>query len=729
MAICRTQKKGKKSISQRIAKRVVPVNNPEKSRSQTPTALDSKADYRALSERSCVGLYVIQKGRFRYVNNVLSDILGYASPKYLIGNSFLELIHPEDRKLVDQTTFRASPKAVPYQHVFRVFKKDGTVIWVRIGGSTGIYRAESANIGHLMDVTSFKEIENSMEKYKKIVDEVEDSVAEVDLKGNVTFANDAACRIFGHTQAETAGRNYRDFVDEETADRLFRAYDNILRTGVPGKHIIYEFTRTNDGMLRTVEDSVSLIRNHEGKIKGFRAVGRDITDRREAERELGEHRTRLEAIFGSVKDAIITVDPELRVIAANKSTEDVCGIAVKEVVGHVFPACLKECNKSCCEVLRQTLSHRKTIREYKIECGPQGSRKQIVSITSSPLLGPNDVFMGAVLVIRDVTLINDLTRELTERHCFKNVIGKSKKMQDIYQLLEKLGDLETTVLITGESGTGKDLIAKALHYSGQRSFKPLITVNCSALAENLLESELFGHVKGAFTGAICDKQGRFQLANGGSILLDEIGDISPLIQLKLLRVLEEKEFERVGESNPRKIDVRVIATTNKDLKEKVKRGEFREDLYYRLRVMEIGVPPLRERTEDLPLLVDHFRQSFNKKFRKDIEGVSTEVVRQFMDYPWPGNVRELEHVLERAFVICQGSVITLDHMPSEIRCYEIHPGETIPNISARSPRQAHEIVDALKRTDWNKAKAARLLGIDRSTIYRQMNKHQITRTE
>jgi transcriptional regulator with PAS, ATPase and Fis domain len=296
-------------------------------------------------------------------------------------------------------------------------------------------------------------------------------------------------------------------------------------------------------------------------------------------------------------------------------------------------------------------------------------------------------------------------------------------MQDVYALLEDLANLETTVLVTGESGTGKDLVARALHCSGHRAFKPFVTVNCSALTESLLESELFGHVKGAFTGAIKDKQGRFQAANGGTLLLDEIGDISPLIQLKLLRVLQEKEFERVGESTPQKVDVRVIACTNKDLKEKVRRGEFREDLYYRLKVVEVALPPLRDRLEDLPLLIDHFRRFFNARFKKNIEGISNEVLSRFMDYSWPGNVRELEHVMEHAYVLCHGGVIVLEHLPLEIRDYDRAEKIVIPKIPVKGPRQDQEILNALNKTGWNKAKAARQLGISRRTIYRKISKH------
>ncbi len=351
--------------------------------------------------------------------------------------------------------------------------------------------------------------------------------------------------------------------------------------------------------------------------------------------------------------------------------------------------------------------------------------QQMVSVTSAPLRDSNGQYLGAVLVIRDITRLRDMERELFARHQFHNIIGRSKKMQDVYRLLEDLANLETTVLITGESGTGKELVAKALHYCGQRAFKPFIAVNCSALTENLLESELFGHVRGAFTGAIKDKQGRFQAADGGTLLLDEIGDISPIIQLKLLRVLQEKTFERVGDSEPWKVDVRVITCTNKNLKEKVRLGEFREDLYYRLKVVEVALPPLRERLEDLPLLIEHFFRIFNERFNRKIEGVSKEVLHIFMNYPWPGNIRELEHVVEHAFIICHGNVITLDDLPVEFR--EIRKqsisgdsdSQTRPEVATR------EIIGALNATHWNKTKAAKLLGINRRTLHRKINQYRI----
>jgi two-component system response regulator HydG len=709
-------------------------NQPEDHESLGAAPADPQDDYRTLCEKSLAGLYVIQKGRFSYVNSMLSNILGYEGPEELIGKSFWELIHPDDRGLVKLGMEEQETEVFSDRPIFRVFKKDGTILWVRMGESTTIYKGKPAIVGHLIDLTPFKKMEKSLQeslkKYQTIIDEIEDGVAEVDLKGIITFTNNCASRIWGHTVEEGPGRSYRSYVDDETANTVYKAYHEVFRTGIPGKNIVYEIIR-KDGSRRIIEDSVSLIRDAEGIITGFRTVSRDITQRKETEKELAEHRTRLEAIFGSVKDGIVTVDPELRIIEANKSTEDICGIAVKEIAGKTFSQCLNHCSKSCSEVLRQTLEKKMTTKEYRVECGHHQRHQQTVSVSSSPLLDPGGKFMGVVLVIRDITLLRDLERELRERHQFQNIIGRSKKMQETYRLLEDLANLETTVLITGESGTGKELVARALHYSGQRAFKPFVTVSCSALAESLLESELFGHVRGAFTGAIRDKQGRFQAANGGTILLDEIGDISPLIQLKLLRVLQEKEIERVGESTPQKVDVRVIACTNKDLKDKVRRGEFRQDLYYRLKVVEVSLPPLRERLEDLPLLVDHFCHSFNERFKKNIEGISNEVLGKFMDYPWLGNVRELEHVMEHAFVICHGGAITLEHLPSEISNYERNDGS---ERSVRIPVQeshtqgsngAKEILDALNKAHWNKTKAARLLGISRRTIYRKICLYQI----
>jgi transcriptional regulator with PAS, ATPase and Fis domain len=323
------------------------------------------------------------------------------------------------------------------------------------------------------------------------------------------------------------------------------------------------------------------------------------------------------------------------------------------------------------------------------------------------------------MVVRDETRLVSLERRLQERQKIDNIVGRNAGIEKVRAMIRDLADIQTTVLVTGDSGTGKELVVDALHYSGERRDGPLVKVNCAALSENLLESELFGHVAGAFTGAVKNKIGRFQRADGGTILLDEIGEISQRMQLRLLRVIESVEFERVGESTPIKVDVRLVAATNSDLQKRVADGEFREDLYYRLKVVQIHVPSLHERRDDIPLLVEHFRRNFNQKFGREIKGISSEVEQMFLSYPWPGNVRELENMLEHAFVRCRQSVITAENLPSDFRRYcESHalPADISPEDEAAAIRRA------LKQAGGNKTEAARLLGMSRRTIYRKLEK-------
>jgi two-component system response regulator HydG len=433
-------------------------------------------------------------------------------------------------------------------------------------------------------------------------------------------------------------------------------------------------------------------------------------------------RLHLEAIFRSVKDAIITTDNELKVVELNRAAADICGLS-RGAIGEPFGSLLMGCRRNCLELLITAVEKRELVEAHYVECNRQDRRGQVVSLCASPLLDQHGIFSGAVLVVRDETRLASLERDLKERQQFHALVGKSEKMQEVYSLIESLCDVQTTVLITGESGTGKELVAEALHYKGSRSQRPLVKVNCSALSENLLESELFGHVKGAFTGAVRDKIGRFQRADGGTIFLDEVGDISHRIQLRLLRVLQEMEFERVGDSTPVKVDVRVITATNQDLYEKVKRGEFREDLYYRLKVVEIALPPLRDRLEDIPILVDHFLKKFSQKFNKEITSVSADVRKTFMHHTWPGNIRELDHALEHAFILCRQDIITVEHLPRGF-------SRAVSESSATSREGTHEnesreIIHALEKTAWNKAKAARLLGLDRKTLYRKIWRYKI----
>lgn len=437
--------------------------------------------------------------------------------------------------------------------------------------------------------------------------------------------------------------------------------------------------------------------------------------------EKEKYRTNLEAIFRSVKDAIITVDKDLNVVEMNEASRQICNL-FRTSAGKVPGTVRQYCAKRCFDALKETILKRQPLEISNLECKHIYKPYQVVSISTYPLLRDKDIYSGAVLVVRDDTRLIGLERDMKERRKFHNIIGKSEKMQAIYSLVEDLADYQTTVLLLGESGTGKELVAEAIHYSGARSQKPMVKVNCSALSENLLESELFGHVKGAFTGALQERIGRFQKAEGGTIFLDEIGDISPRIQLQLLRVLQEKEFERVGDSNPIKADVRVITATNQNLHEKVKRGEFRGDLYYRLKVVEMSLPPLRERREDILLLINHFLKILNKKLNKEIAALSMDVQKIFMNYSWPGNVRELEHALEHSCILCHQNVITIDDLPPT---FKESTGTKTSSIKDLREEKSRVIIRALEQSAWNKTGAARLLGMSRRTLYRKMKDYKI----
>jgi DNA-binding NtrC family response regulator len=341
---------------------------------------------------------------------------------------------------------------------------------------------------------------------------------------------------------------------------------------------------------------------------------------------------------------------------------------------------------------------------------------------------PQEISMlvGRIIKVKNLERENAILRQkLLGQYTFHDIISKNAKMMEIFSLVKEIASLRSTVLIQGESGTGKELVARAIHYSGDRVDEPFIAVSCAALAETLLESELFGHEKGAFTGAMTQKQGKFELADGGTILLDEIGDISPKLQLDLLRILQERTFYRVGGTQENKIDVRVIAATHVDLKEAVKQGIFREDLYYRLNVINIHIPPLRDRLEDIPLLTKGFVERISHELGKNINDVSEGALKKLMEYTWPGNVRELENAIERAMVTCKERVLSendfqfLNNIKKE--AIWTAPAMTLDEI------EREVIITTLKRTKGNVKEAASQLGIDRSTLYDKIKYYNIPR--
>ena len=560
------------------------------------------------------------------------------------------------------------------------------------------------------------------ERYQSIIEEMEEGYAEVDLDGRLTTVNQALCNIWGYAREEMIGQTHELFTSPQQARENFNKYKSALKTGHPIKSYVFEGIR-KDGSKRLLDISASLMKDQNSSSAGFRTIFRDITEQRIAQEQLDAQRSRLGAILQSVRDGIITVDPDMKIIEYNEVAREVCSLVSDAKQGHHLTDPSGQCDSACLKLLQETLKAKTGVQRFDHHCHRKNHSPKFLVMSSLPLMNADEELLGAMLLIRDNTRLRDLELQLIERRQYQEIIGKNANMQEIYNLLDDLKDLDTTVLVIGENGTGKELIARALHFNGKRESKPFVTVNCSALAENLLESELFGHVKGAFTGAVKDSDGRFKTADGGTILLDEIGDISPRIQLKLLRVLQEKVFEPVGSSTPLRVDVRLIACTNRNLKELVDSGDFREDLYYRLKVIEIEVPPLRHRLDDIPMLAKHFIKRFNTSFNKTIMAADEAVMDVFARYPWPGNVRELEHVIERAFVLCHVRSIGLDHLPKEI----IEGAKNQPSTySQDSAEEGRDLNFILQQTGWNKAKTARKLGISRPTLYRLIQKHGLT---
>jgi PAS domain S-box-containing protein len=450
----------------------------------------------------------------------------------------------------------------------------------------------------------------------------------------------------------------------------------------------------------------------------------------------------LNQIIDSMAEGVFTLDREGIITSWNPAMEVITGYSAAEAIGHT------------CEVMQFNRCFRKTCPTNHLECGifhhggavakecvmRHKDGHDIPVIKNARLVKDDDGrVIGVVETLTDLTELHkarreaeEATRRLGEMHRLDNIIGKSAAMQDLFAAIKAAASSHATVLIQGESGTGKELVAGAIHYRSAYSDQPFVAVNCSALSETLLESELFGHVRGAFTGAVRDRKGRFEEAHGGTVFLDEIGEVSPYIQVKLLRVLQEREIERVGESIRRQIDIRVIAATNRQLVERVESGAFREDLFYRLKVFPISIPPLRQRREDIPLLVNHFIDIHNDKTGKRIREVDRAAMQALIAHHWPGNVRELENAVEHAFVLCRSETIELPDLPLEIR-QPPEPGPTgAPLFSAvnktalsRGELNRDDLLKLLDDCHYNKAEVARRIGVSRTAVWKYMKKWQI----
>jgi len=430
-------------------------------------------------------------------------------------------------------------------------------------------------------------------------------------------------------------------------------------------------------------------------------------------------------ILDSVADGVFTVDLNWRITAFNRAAEEITGVMKKDALGclcrDIFHSDI--CDGSC--ILKQSIESGDPITNRSIYIIRPDGKKVPVSISASPLKNKKGEIIGGVETFRDESEVTELRKQLQKSYSDFDMISKHQGMQRIFRILPDLAASDSTVLLLGESGTGKELLAKAIHQLSRRKEQKLVAVNCGALPDSLLESELFGYKAGAFTDAKRDKPGYFSQAEGGTLFLDEIGDVSPALQVKLLRVLQEKTYTPLGGVNPVKANVRIIAATNKDLELLVKEGKFRQDLFYRVNVVQIKVPPLRDRKEDIPLLVQHFVHRFNKLKGQEVIGLSQDALAILMKYDFPGNIRELENIIEYAFILCHKGMILPEHLPDK---FHYQPAQMINKESDRltlADIKKAAVIEALKRNHGKKMAVCRELGISKGTLRRMIKEFQI----
>jgi PAS domain S-box-containing protein len=431
-------------------------------------------------------------------------------------------------------------------------------------------------------------------------------------------------------------------------------------------------------------------------------------------------------ILESIREGVFTVNQEWCITSFNKAAENITGVSREHAIGMYCKDILKAdvCESKC--TLRETMETGKPIMNKAVQIIDAKGNKKTISISTALLKNSNGEVIGGVETFRDTSALEQLRKEISGSYSYEDILSRNHKMQDIFSILPNIAESNTTVLIEGQSGTGKELFARAIHNLSFRKDKPFIAVNCGALPDALLESELFGYKAGAFTDAKKDKPGRFDLAQGGTIFLDEIGDMSTSVQVKLLRVLQEKTYEPVGGVSTVKADVRIITATNKNLDLLVSEGKFRDDLYYRINVMKLDLPPLRERKEDVSLLIEHFISKFNRFQNKNISCATNEVTAILLAYDYPGNIRELENIIEHAFVLCDGEVIEVKHLPSSVRP-KLNSNTALDSEFVTIKQMEIALIrQALIRNKGNKTATAKQLGIDKSTLFRKIKAFDIS---
>lgn len=592
-----------------------------------------------------------------------------------------------------------------------IYRKNGMPFPVSVSAAP-LIDIENRVIG---GVETFRDISESV-RSDIIINAVADGVVTFDDKGIITSFNAGAERITGWLEDDVVGRS---------CDELFFAADGVSACPITASdpdepcNIIDQegFVTDKDGFNIPIVVSITPMLDDKKRVIGCVQTFRDNT---------APLQNKL--ILDSIADGVFTVDRNWQITSFNMAAEIITGWDRKDAIGSfcsdVFHSSI--CGKNC--AIAESLYTGRPVANRSIMIEDKEGKSKPISISAAPLVDVVGNVVGGVETFRDLTVMESLRKQLMQRYTFKEIISKSNIMQRFFQILPDIATSDSTVLILGESGTGKGILADAIVSASARKDQPFLSVNCGAIPETLLESELFGYRSGAFTDARKDREGRFAAAEGGTIFLDEIGDIPHSLQVKLLRVLEERVYEPLGSNESIKVDVRVIAATNRDLKQLVEDGLFRDDLYYRLKVADITLPPLRDRKEDIPLLIDHFVDKFRAEKQKDIVGVSDAVLKKLMLHSFPGNIRELENIIEYGFILCTGGFIQEEHLPESFlpdsQREHSNTGHLETGLSLEKIEQ-QAIINSLERNKWKKMITCRELGISKDTLRRKIERYKL----
>ncbi|MEW6719300.1 MAG: sigma 54-interacting transcriptional regulator [Thermodesulfobacteriota bacterium] len=557
-----------------------------------------------------------------------------------------------------------------------------------------------------------------------------DGVVALSPDGTIRYANRSFLERWGYRLEEIVGKRCSDIVRESICDAGC-PFAEVLATGKPVDRFDVEI-RGRDGEEMSACINFTPLKDESGRVIAVAEVIRDITKLKELKDNLKKassmyqmERIKTRTILDNIPAGVYTVNPEMELLSVNPALERITGYRAEEVIGRKCAEVFRSdfCDAGC--PLKRSMRTGETLRGVELSLRAKDGSVVPISASTAALREEDGTAIGGICSFRDLRELNMLRIPHGHARDFQGMVSKNPRIHEVFDLVETVAESDANVLIEGESGTGKELVARAIHRLSARKEKPFLGVNCASLNENLMESELFGHVRGAFTGAVKDRMGRFEMAEGGTLFLDEVAEIGMHLQAKLLRVLQEKEYQRVGETQGRRADVRIISATNRRLKELLDRGTFRDDLYYRLNVVSLVLPPLRERKEDIPILVEHFLSRTRERCGGAARSFSPLAMQALLEYGWPGNVRELENAVERARICSRGEVIEESALPAEIRRRGVPAGRGAgAPVDRKAGSEADRLREALASCGGNRKEAAARLGVSRVTLWRWMKRSE-----